>query len=217
MPAPRHDPPVFREPPSRSEPRNYTESEFEFLQRVDGPFWARVRNLIEAWFAEFPRNRRRHLSEQLRGRDQRQFAAAFWELYLHATLRGSGLNVTPLKEADSRTPDFEVIAGSNRFFVEATVVSGQSDPEADAERRRGVLLDALDGLRSSRFSLDVHVHVEGDAVVDASGTPLPILEALTSDITHRLDALDRLATEGVLATEDLLTSYGWRWEQSGWE
>jgi hypothetical protein len=209
-------PPLFQGKPSRSEPKDYSESEFEFLERVDRPYWARVRALIDAWFADFPSDRHDHLEKRLRSVDPRQFAAGFWELYLHAALKRSGLNVQALKEGKERTPDFEVSTDEGSCFIEATVVSGISDPTEQAERRRGVLLDAIDRLRSDRFTLDIHVEVDGEALVNPDGDPLPELEMLVGDVLARLADLDRLATAAQLPAEDLLLSRGWTWRDKGW-
>ena len=175
---------LFRDAPSRPERKDYSESQFAFLQRVDQPFWARVRALVETWFADFPADRRNHIEDRLRSPDYRQFAAGFWELYLYQLLKGAGLQVEVLKEASDRTPDFRVTAGSKSCFIEATLVSGVSDVSEQAERRRNVLLDALDEMTSDKFTLDVHV--------DADGDDLPPVDDLKKAVTEQLEELDRL-------------------------
>jgi hypothetical protein len=202
--------------PSRRGRKDYSETEFGFLQRADHLYWARVRSLIDGWFADFPANRRDHIEKRLRSQDFRQFIAGFWELYLYELLKGAGLNVEVLKEAKSRTPDFKVTIGLESFFVEATIVSGINDREQDAERRRGVLLDGIDSLKSDRFTLDVHVDEDGDDLLDDEGRELPALQSLRTDLLDRLARLNRGALAGELAADSLLIGHAWTWKEAGW-
>src|SRR5690348_2749230 len=96
--------PLFRRPPSRSTPMAYGETQFGFLQRANTPFWSRVRDVIERWFAGFPANRRDHIEKRLRSDDSRQFYAGMWELYIHQVLKGSGMHVDVLEEGSTPTP-----------------------------------------------------------------------------------------------------------------
>jgi hypothetical protein len=208
--------PLFRDKPSRRTKKDYSETEFAFLQRVDQPYWARVRQLIEEWFLDFPADRRDHIEKRLRSRDYRQFAAGFWELYLFEVLKGAGLVVEVLKEAKDRTPDFAVTVEGNRFFVEATIVTGVSDPQEQADRRRGVLLDSIEQLRSDKFTLDVQVDRDGGDVVDKTGNSLPILDRLMTDLQVRLQELDGLAAADQLPNDTLLISHAWQWTDDGW-
>lgn len=200
--------PLFGDKPSRRGPKDYGETEFGFLERIDQPYWAKVRDLIEKWFSHFPENRRDHIEKRLRSADFRQFAAAFWELYLYELLKGAGLQVEVLKEAKDRTPDFEISIGSSSFFVEATVVTGVSDPNEQAERRRAVLLDAINELRSDKFTLDVDV--------EEDGPQLPALIGLRDYLAYRLEQLDLLAVAGDLEPGGLLMSHAWTWREGGW-
>src|SRR5690348_8959618 len=64
-----------------------TESDYDFLQRVDDPVFARVRDLLNEWFEHFARSQEdqavKDLRNRLRAKGEGQFKSAFWELYLH--------------------------------------------------------------------------------------------------------------------------------------
>jgi len=126
---------------------------------------------------------------------------------LYELLKGAGLQVEVLKEAKDRTPDFEISIGSSSFFVEATVVTGVSDPNEQAERRRAVLLDAINELRSDKFTLDVDV--------EEDGPQLPALIGLRDYLAYRLEQLDLLAVAGDLEPGGLLMSHAWTWREGG--
>ncbi len=66
------------------------ESHFEFLNRVDTPFWQRVRDLLDPWVAHYSADNRPDLVERLRSKLGSQHLPAFWELYLHESLRRDG-------------------------------------------------------------------------------------------------------------------------------
>jgi hypothetical protein len=88
-----------RTDPSRS---RRAETTFPFLDRVDDPVFARVRKLIEEWFAAYPSDGSDKQGAELRGRftsgSDQDFASAFWELYLHETYRRAGYAATPHPE-----------------------------------------------------------------------------------------------------------------------
>lgn len=72
----------------------FDETTVRFLDRVDDVFFARVRDLLNQWFAELG-------DDETAGRLRRDFASerdeqvdgAFWELYLHAALIRTPLEV----------------------------------------------------------------------------------------------------------------------------
>ena len=103
----------------RTDPRPSREGEtrFEFLDRVAGPFWDRLRSLLEGWFAEYPATESLDLAQRFRSDDD-QHDAAWWELYLHRVLTATGHRLTPHPEVPNTTkrPDFLVEeAGTNQL------------------------------------------------------------------------------------------------------
>ena len=145
-------------------PAQHSEDAFTFLNRVAGPFWDRTRATMEAWFSRFPGQARTDLLARLRSRDDRQFDAAFWELYLHESLLCEGYTLTPHPELPWTTsrPDFLVEGHRAGFYLEATVTGGPAS-ETASERRRNTIYDSLDRLDSPNFFLWLQVYEEGQA------------------------------------------------------
>jgi hypothetical protein len=76
-----------RQTPREPATKQAAESTYKFLDRVDGPVFARVRETLNAWFDRFAKRQVQAAVADLRGRLRAkrplQFDAAFWELYLH--------------------------------------------------------------------------------------------------------------------------------------
>ena len=122
-----------------------TESIFGFLDRVNRPEFAVVRDLMNGWFERFPAEAHADLRARFRSDDPGQSLGAFWELYLHELFRARGytLKRDPEVPGTSRRPDFLVIGEGGEFYLEATTV-GYSKDEMSARRRRNVVLDLVD-------------------------------------------------------------------------
>ncbi|MGA9284021.1 MAG: hypothetical protein WBV85_01120 [Solirubrobacteraceae bacterium] len=134
-------------------PASAQEDSFTFLNRVDTPYWAQVRDLLEEWFSRYPVAEGVFLREDFRSRQAGQHVAAWWELYLHEmfTRLGYEIEIHPSILGTKRTPDFLIARGSAHLYVEATVVfSGikSSDSQNDAP---GWLLDAIDKIEQPNF------------------------------------------------------------------
>jgi hypothetical protein len=122
-----------------SSPQRYSEDTFSFYNRADGVTWQRIRDTLDAWFAEYPAE---HADLRGRFRSKRQGAhvGAFWELYLLLLLRRMGyeLDVHPEVPDSSHQPDFEIARPGERLYVEAAVVfSGIVDEDADLCAKAG--------------------------------------------------------------------------------
>jgi len=162
-------------------PRRGTESSFEFLDRVAGPFWDRLRALIDAWFTDYPAIESFDLAQRFRSDDD-QHDAAWWELYLHRVLTATGRRLTPHPEVPGTTkrPDFLVEEpGGDAWYLEATTVApaGQA-----AERRRGVLVDSLNSIKNDDFFVSISWRETG-----SSSPPARDLRARVTDWLGGLD------------------------------
>ncbi len=122
----------------------YTESQFAFLDRVAGPYWEQVRQLLDEWFAQIPPEHKDHLRTRFQNSDDRQHRSAFWELYLHELFRRLGFTAThhPELPGSSNQPDFLFERGDDAFYLEA-VMLGDSDKESREERQRWQVLEMI--------------------------------------------------------------------------
>ena len=72
-------------------PAKETEDTFAFLDRAAGPYWQRVRDNMENWFASYPAGGRQDLARRLRSSRGTEHRGAWWELYLHALFTALGM------------------------------------------------------------------------------------------------------------------------------
>lgn len=150
-----------------SSPAAYTETHYQFLDRVAGPFWDEIRGVLESMFAEYPQDHRQRLLTRLRGRPD-DYWGAYWELALHSAFLHLGLNPTVDPEVQAGgttlTPDFRISDGVRSAIVEATVLNEpRQDRSADA--RQAPVLEMLSGLETQYHILHVV------SVIDSSTAP----------------------------------------------
>ncbi|MFD8560550.1 hypothetical protein ACFV1N_25030 [Streptosporangium canum] len=81
-------------------PAGHGDSHSQFIDRVAGPFWDQVRDLIEDWFSQLCSDAQADVRGRLRSRNDRQSKGAFFELYLHECLLRMGYTVTCHPEID---------------------------------------------------------------------------------------------------------------------
>jgi hypothetical protein len=131
---------------------------FRFLERVDESVFARVRAVMNHWFAAVSDDR----AERLRGRLKAQnshFEGAYFELLLHAAYVATG--VTFIYEPGEAMPDFLL---PTAYELEATTIS--EDPGTEARNQRlGTVWNTLNDVPPEWFNLTVR------RVEDGSGTP----------------------------------------------
>ncbi|WP_370325524.1 hypothetical protein [Euzebya sp.] len=144
-------------------PASHGDSHFQFLDRVSGPYWDQVRDLIEDWFSRLCTDAQADVRGRLRSKDDRQFAGAFFELYIHECLFRMGYSVTchPELEGTSRRPDFLAVKEGRSIYVEARSASSSDVAVAKSARVKAVY-ESLDRLDSPNFFLWIDVAEHGD-------------------------------------------------------
>ena len=172
----------WRENPSHA---GYAESSFAFLDRVAQPYWARVRDELDRWFADFPTGEpARDLRNRFRKDDPRQHYAAWWELYLYTFLTRSGFNVEvhPDLQGSTAHPDFLVSSERGVFYVEAaTTFSGIQDDEEHSVLEPQIM-DAIEKAHSETFTISLDF--------ERIGTDMPGVREIVAPIQEWLDGLD---------------------------
>lgn len=143
-------------------PAGHGESHSQFIDRVAGPYWDQVRNLVEEWFSRLCSDAQADVRGRLRSRDDRQSKGAFFELYLHECLFRMGYAVTchPQVDGTSRRPDFLAEKDGSAVYVEARSASS-SDIAVGAAARVNTLYESLDKVDSPDFYLWIDVDRQG--------------------------------------------------------
>lgn len=140
-------------------PARHLEPTFRWLNRSAEEEVARAREVLEEWFSRYPEEEQADLRGRIRSSDDVQHEAAVFELLLHEVLLSLGCNVTvhPETEADADAqPDFLAEPPDGEpFYLEATIVTGKSDEERGAEKRKAKVWDLVDDLESEDFFLGV--------------------------------------------------------------
>lgn len=132
------------------------------MDRVAGPYWDQVRDLIEDWFSHLSLDVRADVLGRLRSKDDRQANGAFFELYLHECLLRMGYTVTchPTVEGTNRRPDFLAEKGDGVVYIEARSAS-PSDLAVGATARANTVYESLDKIDSPNFFLWIDVERQG--------------------------------------------------------
>jgi hypothetical protein len=144
-------------------PASHGEDMFSFLARIDQPYWAAVRDVLDEWYAELPATEQGELRKRLETGKYGEILSALWQLYLHALLDRTGFTVKPHPTiaGTERKPDFLAVdADDDGFYLEAAVVI---EPDERAARRRvlGAIYDQINLVPSPRFWLRVYLDAEG--------------------------------------------------------
>jgi len=191
--------------------RRSGEGTYAFLNRVDDPAFAALRDLIEQWFAAYPdvgdENARRDLRGRLRSGSDEKFAAAFWELYLHEVHRRKGFRVTVHPETPSGARvDFRVDSASGHFYVEAKALMTNPISGLGRSRTEDVVLDKIDEAYHPDFFVAVIRLIPGPT--------LPKTRSVVAQVEAWLQALDwdaeRQSPSGDERQTQTLEVDGWR-------
>lgn len=177
-------------------PSAYGEDSFSFMNRVDGPFWTRVRLVLDEWFANYPEEHAADLRARLRSSDPRQHYAAWWELYLHELFLkiGWSVSVHPDVGGASTHPDFLVRRGADAFYLEAlTVFSGIVEDGRNGAREAWIL-DLINEVTSPNFFVGVDF--------ESVGTECPSRAEVIQPIEGWLAGLDADAVAELMRAGD---------------
>lgn len=164
----------------------YAESQFAYLNRTARVEFARIRDELERWFSRYPPSGQAELRARFRSRFNSQHQAAFFELFLHELLLRLRCQVTlhPNIPNVTRKPDFLVKSPTGEcFYIEAAIVTMESDAEAAARARMN---DVYDVLNRRVDSPDFFLWINTDGV---STTPPPARK-IASFVSERLAELD---------------------------
>ena len=156
-------------------PRNYTEpsrraeTTYSFLDRSSLPEFERIRCMLERWVGRLPKEHQQKAVANLRHRapgsvkDEIQFTGAFFELFLHEFLHGTGGEVLVEPIIDGLTPDFRVTeeladGGQITYVVEATDIDLERGTELERDWNELWAIDWLNEISSPDYYLYIHTN-----------------------------------------------------------
>lgn len=140
-------------------PANHVISRSDYLNESGRQAAQDVRDVVEDMFQRYPAAHADEMRRRLRSRDDTLHQSAFFELALHDLLLRQGFTIEEVEPvlANGRAPDFLVASPQgDRFYLEATLASGQPAATAGAERRMREALQAIDEVQSPDFFLSLH-------------------------------------------------------------
>lgn len=189
-------------------PKRAAEPHAEFFDRIAGPFWDQVRDVINEWWSHLPDQAQPAMLSRLRDRNSdTNVFSALWELYLHEMLIGSGCTVEIEHKIGTRgkSPDFLVARDGEQFVVEAIWTAqhlGDTMPNALPPQ----LADAIDGVPSPNFFLSY--------TLDRAGSATPPQKRLKTGLTRWLASLDPDQVIAEYVRKVPLPRH--TWQEAGW-
>lgn len=154
-------PPLLFEDKERNdrEPKRAAENSFQFIDRVDDPAFARVRETFNGWVTRFGSLQSNDATNDLLGRfrskPDSQFYSAFWELYLHELHVRLGFSVEVHPESGRGTrPDFSLARDGRTLYLEA-VMPNPSSVEPQQPGSVKTVMEYIESARNPDFFLKV--------------------------------------------------------------
>ncbi|MEJ1340117.1 MAG: hypothetical protein RPU61_04750 [Candidatus Sedimenticola sp. (ex Thyasira tokunagai)] len=205
---------LFEDKPRTYEgPKTYLEGEFDYLDRSARQEAEKVREFLNTWFSRFSENDADELFSRIKSRDKRVFESAIFEIVLFAIISnlGGSLQIHPdLDNGSNKHPDFLVTtAGGEEFYLEAVLASEFSAAELAAEKRKNVVLEAIEKIESPNFFIGIHA--DGDPETPPSG------KALRKELSSWLIALDPDEVAETVELESFRKTHKMEWNHDGWD
>ncbi|MGW7750283.1 hypothetical protein ACWGK6_01680 [Streptomyces violaceusniger] len=189
-------------------PKRASESDAEFFERIAGPFWDQVRDVINEWWSHLPPDAQPGLRSRLRDRNSdANVFSALWELYVHEMLLGSGCTVEIEQQIGTggKYPDFLVTRGDEQFVVEAIWTAENLDATGSSSLPPQVV-DAIDRVPSPNFYVAYKV--------DSVGSTTPQQRRLKNELTLWLASLDPDQVTAEYEQKVPLPRH--TWQEAGW-
>ena len=195
-------------------PAQNSEAEFNFQNRSTRAEVNRLRGMLEEWFSHYPDSEKPELRARFRSSIDSQHQAASFELFLHELLLRLGYHITLHPKVPGKTtksPDFLAEASSNdRFYIEATLATGDSFKETAAQARMNIVYDTLNrAVDSPNFFL--WLSIEGEP------TTQPPTRKLATFLKASLDKLDPDAVTEIYKAGGMDALPRWQFEYEGWK
>ena len=179
-------------------PAENAEGQFEYLNRSARPEWARVRAVMETWFADYPFEHRNDLVGRIRDDSDAQHNSAYFELFLYTVFSRLGFAITvhPDSPTGKGNPDFLMKSEDTLpFHLEAKVVTGESERDMKDRKFREEIEDSINQIKTQDFFVSFRL-VNGL-------TTQPPLEKIRSVVLNYINSLDRSEVESSVNSGNL--------------
>ena len=194
-------------------PKDYIETDFEYLDRSARPEAAAVREFMNDWLSKYPQDEAAELISRLKSREQNSFDGAAFEIALYAILiqLGCEIEVHPeLPNGSKKRPDFLVKTPDGEdFYLEATLASEFDTQQIGAERRKNIILQSISKLDSPNFFLGIKAESNPN-------TPPPS-KALRKALSAWLASLDPDEVIGEITAKGYEFVPTLDWQHEGWK
>ena len=194
-------------------PALYAEPQFRFLNRSARPQAMTIRDTLQTWFSRYPEGQtKKDIEGRFRSGDDSQYRSAFFELLLHELLLQLNCKVEshPPIEGTTNRPDFLVNPSfGSPFYLEAAIVSDESDEEAAARARLNVIHDVLDRVDSPDLLVGWRI----------SGVPVspPPARQIRAFLERNLASADADEIAGIWKTKGFDAVPRWLFSDSNWK
>jgi hypothetical protein len=191
----------------------YSEPKFTFINNSARAGFDEIRCVLEKWFTHYPISGQADLRSRFRSKINSHHQAAFFELFLHELLLklNCKIELHPDIPDKLKTPDFlvETLKGE-RFYLEATLVTNESEAETAAQARMNSVYDILNReVDSTNFSLAI-------SIKGSPKTPPPA-KNLSKFVNERLSELNPDEIIELYYSNRKTEIPFWKFEYDGWK
>ena len=151
---------IFQDKPrTDSRDKQYSESDYEYLNRSDWDESECIRKTLSSWFERYPDHEKPDLISRISSKDNYQHYSATFELYLHELFINLGYEIEAHPETNnckSTRPDFLVTDPEGfSFYVEAVQSSDIKKHERSGENRLNIVFDSVNKITSHDYFLEI--------------------------------------------------------------
>lgn len=190
-------------------PSSHDEPQFRYLNQSNRPEASRIRGVLEEWYRHFPIKHKEALRKDFRSYVDKKHLSAIFELYLHElVLRlGCSVEVHPVLLHTQKKPDFLVTeADQTQFYLEAKLVTGETDKDAGARARIYRVYDGInERVQSNKYLIMIKVR--------RHTVQTPRITEIASFIRTKLEHADY---KYLLSQSSSARKVMWTWKENGW-
>lgn len=134
-------------------PASHLDDDYDFYDRSAQPMFAKIRNILNKWFDDYPQEDQLSLKTDFK----HDFQATFFELFVHELFKKQGFKLKPHPsvEGTTRKPDFLVTGEADEFYIEVKHASDLSELDDSNKKRKALLYDEINKIESPNFFLHI--------------------------------------------------------------